>query len=91
MNKRTSGKTIVDKTITNDQKKLLDKTMELGNNHFLSIGDLVYHVTVPKLGYGIIVAQSHKHKNYWIIKWCDIRYSDVGELGIHAQYLAKVN
>ena len=82
---------LLDKTMSEEQKKLLDKTMELGNGHFLSIGDLVYHVTVPQLGYGLVVSESARHKGYWIIKWCDERYSDVASLGIQAKYLAKVN
>jgi len=82
---------LLDKTMLEEQKKLLDKTMELGNGHFLSIGDLVYHVTVPQLGYGLVVRESEDHKDYWIVKWCDPRYHDVGQLGIQAKYLAKVN
>ena len=74
-----------------NKKNLIDNTMELGNGHFLSIGDLVYHVTVPQLGYGLIVCESEDHKDYWIVKWCDPRYHDVGQLGIQAKYLAKVN
>ena len=91
MKKRTYQKKLLDKTMPNDQKKLVDKTMELGNGQFLSIGDLIYHVTVPNLGYGLIVSENPKHKNYWIIRWCDERYRDVGQLGIHAKYLVKVN
>ena len=72
-------------------KKKFDISMQLGNGHFLSVGDLVYHVTVPKLGYGLIIAESEKYKGYWIIKWCDPRYHDVGQLGIQEKYLAKVN
>lgn len=82
---------ILDKTMSSKQKKLVDKTMELGNGHFLSIGDLVSHVTVPMLGYGIVVCESKKHKGFWIVKWCDPRYHDVGQLGIHAKYLAKAS
>jgi len=71
--------------------KKLDISIGFGNGHFLSIGDLVSHVTVPTLGYGLVVAESKNHKDYWIIKWCDERYHDVGQLGIQAKYLAKVN
>ena len=72
-------------------KKKLDISIEKQNGHFLSIGDLVYHVTVPQLGYGLIVCESEDHKDCWIVKWCDPRYHDVGQLGIQAKYLAKVN
>ena len=81
----------IDKTMNENKKNLIDNTMELGNGHFLSIGDLVSHVTVPTLGYGLVVAESENHKDYWIVKWCDPRYHDVGQLGIQAKYLAKVN
>ena len=66
-------------------------SMEFVNGQKLSIGDLVSHVTVPTLGYGLVVAESRNHPNYWIVKWCDPRYHDVGQLGIQAKYLAKVN
>ena len=46
---------LLDKTMSEEQKKLLDKTMELGNGYFLSVVDLVYHVTVPQLGYGLVI------------------------------------
>lgn len=82
---------LIDKTIPLNQENLVDKTMELGSGHFLSVGDLVSHATVPALGYGIIVRESEDHQGYWIVKWCDPRYHDVGQLGIQAKYLAKVN
>ena len=66
-------------------------SIELKNGQKLSVGDLVSHVTVPTLGYGLIVAESEKHPNYWIVKWCDPRYHDVGQYGIQAKFLAKVN
>ena len=69
----------------------LDNPREVPNGQKLSIGDLVSHVTVPSLGYGLVVAESKEHPNYWIVKWCDPRYSDVGQLGIQAMYLARVN
>jgi len=72
-------------------KKIIDNTIAFRNGQKLSVGDLVSHVTVPTLGYGLVVAESKIHPNYWIVKWCDPRYSDVGELGIQAMYLAKVN
>jgi len=81
----------VDKTMSKEQKKLLVKTMELGLEKKLSVGDLVLHTTVPQLGLGLIAYESPKHKNYWVVTWCDERYSDVAQLGIHARYLAKVN
>ena len=66
-------------------------SIEVENGQKLSVGDLVSHVTVPTLGYGLVVAESKDHKDYWIVKWCDPRFHDVGELGIQAMYLAKVN
>ena len=78
------------------QKKLLtcqklDNSIGFENGQKLSVGDLVSHVTVPTLGYGLVVAESDKHPDYWIVKWCDPRFHDVGQLGIQAMYLAKVN
>ena len=81
----------LDKTMNEEQKNLIDKTIVLGNGQKLSVGDLVSHVTVPTLGYGLVVRESEKHPDYWIVKWCDPRYHDVGQLGIQAKYLAKVN
>jgi hypothetical protein len=72
-------------------KKKLYISIKSENGHFLSVGDLVYHMTVPQLGYGLVVSESTRHKGYWIVKWCDERYSDVASLGIQAKYLAKVN
>jgi hypothetical protein len=81
----------LDKTMNGEQKKLIDKTIPHKNGQKLSVGDLVSHVTVPTLGYGLVVAESKDHKDYWIVKWCDSRFHDVGQLGIQAMYLAKVN
>ena len=72
-------------------RQKLDISRGFGNGQKLSVGDLVSHVTVPTLGYGLVVAESKNHKDYWIVKWCDPRYYDVGQLGIQAKYLAKVN
>lgn len=80
----------LDNSIGFDEKKL-DISMGFANGQKLSVGDLVSHVTVPTLGYGLVVAESKNHKDYWIVKWCDPRYHDVGQLGIQAKYLAKVN
>ena len=80
----------LDNSIGFDEKKL-DISIGFGNGQKLSVGDLVSHVTVPTLGYGLVVAESKNHKDYWIVKWCDPRYHDVGQLGIQAKYLAKVN
>ncbi len=66
-------------------------SMKPKNGQKLSVGDLVSHTTVPTLGYGLVVAESDKHPDYWIVKWCDPRFHDVGQLGIQAMYLAKVN
>jgi hypothetical protein len=62
-------------------------SMELGNGQKMTVGKLVEHKTVPKLGLGLVVAESRSHPNYWIVKWCDPRYHDVGQMGIHAEYL----
>jgi len=77
----------IDKTMPKAQKKIIDKTMELGNGQKMTVGKLVEHKTVPKLGLGLVVAESRSHPNYWIVKWCDPRYHDVGQMGIHAEYL----
>ena len=87
----TKQTNLIDKTMNEEQKNLIDKTIVLGNGQKLSVGDLVSHVTVPTLGYGLVVRESEKHPDYWIVKWCDPRYHDVGQLGIQAKYLAKVN
>jgi hypothetical protein len=81
---------IVDKTMGLKTKKIIDKTMDNENGQKLSIGKLVRHCTVPQLGLGMIVAESDHHKGYWIVKWCDPRYHDVGELGIYKEYLEIV-
>lgn len=62
-------------------------SMELGSGQKMTVGKLVEHKTVPKLGLGLVVAESRSHPNYWIVKWCDPRYHDVGQMGIHAEYL----
>ena len=80
----------LDNSIGFDEKKL-DISIGFENGQKLSVGDLVSHVTVPTLGYGLVVAESKNHKDYWIVRWCDPRYYDVGQLGIQAKYLAKVN
>jgi len=77
----------IDKTMSKEQKKIIDKTMELGSGQKMTVGKLVEHKTVPKLGLGLVVAESRSHPNYWIVKWCDPRYHDVGQMGIHADYL----
>ena len=81
----------LDISMSSQSKKKLDISIEPKNGQKLSVGDLVSHVTVPTLGYGLVVAESDKHPDYWIVKWCDPRYHDVGQLGIQAKYLAKVN
>jgi hypothetical protein len=68
----------------------VDKTIKLATNQELSIGDLVMHVTVPQLGLGVVVEESTRHHNYWVVKWCDQRYNDVGSMGIHRDYITKV-
>jgi hypothetical protein len=81
----------IDISMSSQPEKKLDISIEFKNGQKLSVGDLVSHVTVPTLGYGLVVAESENHKDYWIVKWCDPRYHDVGQLGIQAKYLAKVN
>lgn len=82
---------LVDNTICLETKKILiDKTINDENGQKMSIGILVQHNTVPQLGLGLIVAESDHHKGYWIVKWCDPRYHDVGNLGIHEDYLEIV-
>ena len=81
----------LDISMSSQSKKKLDISIQFQNGQKLSVGDLVSHVTVPNLGYGLIIAESDNHPDYWIVKWCDPRYHDVGTLGIQAKYLAKVN
>ena len=71
-------------------KKIIDKTIGLENGQKMTVGKLVIHRTVPQLGLGLVVAESDKHKGYWIVQWCDRRYYDVGELGIDRDYLQIV-
>ena len=71
-------------------KKIIDKTIELENGQKMTVGKLVIHRTVPQLGLGLVVAESKKHKDYWIVQWCDRRYGDVGQLGIGRDYLVIV-
>tara|TARA_B100001094_G_C17578452_1_gene506316 strand:- start:171 stop:527 length:357 start_codon:yes stop_codon:yes gene_type:complete len=81
----------IDISMSSQTEKKLDISIQFENGQKLSVGDLVSHVTVPTLGYGLVVAESENHPDYWIVKWCDPRYHDVGQLGIQAMYLAKVN
>lgn len=57
------------------------------NGQKMTVGKLVRHRTVPQLGLGLVVAESKIHKGFWIIQWCDVRYYDVGRLGIQKEYL----
>ena len=75
---------------SNNQKQILDKTIELENGQKMTVGKLVIHRTVPQLGLGLVVAQSTIHKKYWIVQWCDKRYCDVGQFGIDQDYLQIV-
>ena len=79
----------LDNSIGFDPKKL-DNSIGLGNGQKMTVGKLVPHRTVPQLGLGLVVAESEKHKGYWIVQWCDKRYCDVGELGIDRDYLQIV-
>ena len=65
-------------------------SMKLKNGQKMSVGKLVRHRTVPQLGLGLVVSESRDHKDYWIVKWCDPRYHDVGQLGIDKEYLIIV-
>lgn len=80
----------VDKTIHLKSKKIIDKTIQFKNGQKMTVGKLVRHRTVPQLGLGLVVGESKAHKNYWIVKWCDPRYYDVGSLGIDVEYLEIV-
>lgn len=77
----------IDKTMDKEQKNLIDNTIHSENGQKLSVGQLVRHRTVPQLGLGIVAAEHREYKGYWVIKWCDARYHDVGQLGIQAEYL----
>lgn len=81
---------LVDKTIGLGTKKIIDKTIDSQNGQKMSIGKLVRHRTVPALGLGLVVGESNQYKGYWMVKWCDQRYSDVGHLGIEESYLEIV-
>tara|TARA_Y100000592_G_scaffold99996_1_gene178130 strand:- start:13 stop:408 length:396 start_codon:yes stop_codon:yes gene_type:complete len=70
--------------------KKLDISIGYENGQKLTVGQLVRHRTVPQLGLGLVVGESKTHKNYWIVKWCDPRYYDVGSLGIDREYLEIV-
>ena len=70
--------------------KKLDISIGYENGQKLTVGQLVRHRTVPQLGLGLVVGESNKHKGYWIVQWCDKRFSDVGELGIDRDYLVIV-
>lgn len=76
----------LDNTMNKETKKI-DKTIRPRSGTTIAIGVLVRHRTVPQLGLGVIVAESDQHKGYWIVKWCDERYHDVGQMGIDEGYL----
>lgn len=77
---------IIDNSIGFDPKKI-DISIGYENGQKMSIGKLVRHRTVPQLGLGIVVGESKMHKGFWIVQWCDVRYHDVGQLGIDKEYL----
>ena len=79
----------LDNSIGFDSKKV-DISMGFGNGQKMSVGQLVRHKTVPQLGLGVVVGESKMHKGFWIVQWCDIRYHDVGKLGIDREYLEIV-
>jgi hypothetical protein len=70
--------------------KKLDISIRYENGQKMTVGLLVQHRTVPQLGLGLVVAESKKHKGYWIIQWCDKRFSGVGQLGIDREFLVIV-
>ncbi len=76
----------LDNSIGFDEKKL-DISIGFENGQKMTVGKLVRHRTVPQLGLGLVVAESKDHKGYWIVKWCDVRYHDVGQMGIDREYL----
>ena len=80
----------IDNSMQSPSKKKLDISIEQENGQKMTVGLLVRHRTVPQLGLGLVVAESDKHKGYWIVQWCDRRYYDVGELGIDRDYLQIV-
>ena len=71
-------------------KKQGVNSIEQENGQKMTVGILVRHRTVSQLGLGLVVGESKTHKNYWIVKWCDPRYYDVGSLGIDGEYLQIV-
>ncbi len=75
-----------------DQKsKSLGRARELGIKNSIKSGDLVRHQTVPELGLGVVAYESRDHSGFWIVVWCDERYKDVGNKGIHESFLVCVN
>ena len=80
----------VDIPMSSKSNKIIDITMKEENGQKMTVGLLVRHRTVPQLGLGLVVAESKKHKDYWIVQWCDRRYGDVGQLGIGRDYLVIV-
>ena len=87
---KTKQANLIDKTMYEQGKNLIDNTIVLQNGQKMSVGKLVRHKTVPQLGLGLVVSESRDHKDYWIVKWCDPRYHDVGQLGIDKEYLIIV-
>ena len=79
----------IDNSIGFNSKKV-DISIGFRNGQKMTVGQLVRHRTVPQLGLGLVVGESKTHKNYWIVKWCDPRYYDVGSLGIDGEYLEIV-
>ena len=80
----------IDKTINFVTNKKIDNTIHSKNGQKMIVGKLVRHRTVPQLGLGLVLGESKIYKNYWIIKWCDPRYYDVGSLGIDKDFLEIV-
>ena len=70
--------------------KKIDISIGYENGQKMSIGKLVRHRTVPQLGLGIVVRESKTYKGFWIVQWCDVRYHDVGQMGIDREYLEIV-
>ena len=79
----------LDNSIGFDPKKV-DISIGFQNGQKLTVGQLVRHRSVPQLGLGIVVRESKTYKGFWIVQWCDVRYHDVGQLGIDREYLEIV-
>ena len=85
-----SWKVVMDKALDKSMLSAKKQQDEPTPSRRVRVGDLVYHRSVPELGLGLVISESPNHTNYWIIKWCDQRYKDVGQLGINTSHLQVV-